>query len=121
MYKTIFMVFVTCVLSTLGQLCLKKTVNTMGRLGMHDIQHLGTLMVKLFSFPLMWAGLVFYIAGSILWLVVLSRVNLSYAYPLISMNFILIILASWLFLGETLSYQRIIAVSLICCGIFVLK
>lgn len=121
MYKTILMVFVTCVLSTCGQLCLKISVNTIGRMGLHDIGKLGVMFGKLLSMPLVWLGLVFYVLGSALWVVILSRVNLNVAYPLISMNFILVILAAWLFLGETLSYQRIIAIAIICCGIITLK
>lgn len=121
MHKIILMVLFNCVISVCGQLCLKISMNKVGRIGMNELHSGGALLLKVLSMPLIWVGLALYAVGAVVWLIILSRVNLSVAYPLLSINFILIILAAWLFLGETLSVQRIIAISIICAGIVVLK
>ena len=51
--------------------------------------------------PHVVAGLAVYGAGAILWLKVLSRVELSLAYPLVSFAFVLVAIMSWLVLGST--------------------
>lgn len=121
MYKTILMVLFNCVLGVIGQLCLKTSMNNVGRIGISSLHNWQSLLLKVLSMPLIWVGMSLYIIGAAVWLVILSRTNLSIAYPLLSINFILVILASWLFLGEPLTYQRIIAISIICVGIITLK
>lgn len=121
MYKTVLMVLFNCVLGVCGQLCLKTSMNSIGRIGVSSLHNWQGLVLKILSMPLMWLGLFLYVIGAAVWLVILSRANLSIAYPLLSINFVLVILASWLFLGEPLTSQRIIAIAIICCGIIALK
>lgn len=121
MYKTVLMVLFNCVLGVCGQLCLKVSMNSIGRIGVSSLHNWQSLLMKVLSMPLIWVGMALYIIGAAVWLIILSRANLSIAYPLLSINFILVILASWMFLGEPLTYQRIIAIAIICCGIIALK
>ena len=56
--------------------------------------------------------------GSFLWLVVISRIPLSIGFPIyIGVTFLMVIIGSWLFLGESLSMIRLAAVGLILAGI----
>lgn len=56
--------------------------------------------------------------GSFLWLVVVSRIPLSIGFPVyIGVTFLMVILGSWLFLGETVSPMRLAAAGLILAGI----
>jgi multidrug transporter EmrE-like cation transporter len=56
--------------------------------------------------------------GSFFWLVVISRIPLSIGFPVyIGSTFLLVILGSWLFLGEGISITKILASSLILTGI----
>lgn len=121
MYKTVLMVLVTCILGTLGQLALKSGMNDIGRIGLASLYKIQTILMKVATSPKIWIGLFIYVLGTIVWLVILSRVDLSLAYPLLSMNFILVVLAAWLFLGESLTATRILGIIIICSGIVVLK
>ena len=53
------------------------------------------------------------------WLVALSRVELSYAYPFISLSYVLVLLASTTLFKEQVSPLRMLGVAAICLGIYV--
>ena len=63
-------------------------------------------------------GVLVYIAEYIVWLAFLSTTALSVAYPLSSVNNILILVASAIFLGEKVGKRRWFGAVLIICGIF---
>ena len=69
----------------------------------------------------MLAGVGAYAASSIFWLVLLSRVELSYAYPALSMGYVLITLVSVFFLGEQVSALRWAGVLVISLGVFLIS
>lgn len=66
--------------------------------------------------PLVWAGLVLYGASAGLWLGVLSRWEVSKAYPLIGLGFVLTLAVGWM-LGEQVGMLRITGVVLIAAGV----
>ena len=68
--------------------------------------------------PLLMLGLALYGIAAIVWIIVLSRVDLSYAYPLAGLGFIQTVLLSYLFLGETISTERLFGTLLIAAGCF---
>jgi multidrug transporter EmrE-like cation transporter len=57
--------------------------------------------------------------SAFLWLVVLSRLDLSYAYPFLALNLVLITLVSWIVLGEMIPTLRWLGLGLICLGVVV--
>lgn len=63
-----------------------------------------------------WLGLVMYGVGAVLWLFVLSRFELSLAYPFVSLSFVMVAALSAVFLGEHLSILRLLGVALIVAG-----
>lgn len=63
-------------------------------------------------------GVLVYIAEYIVWLAFLSTTMLSIAFPLSSLNVILILVASALFLGEKVGMRRWLGAALIIGGIF---
>lgn len=69
--------------------------------------------------PLVLLGLFLYAVGAVAWILVLSRVDLSFAYPFLAFNFILITISSRILLSETVPLLRWIGVLIICAGILV--
>lgn len=105
-------------LGVVGQLVLKAAVARIGPLALGDGRVLKVAW-RVFSAPGVWAGLSLYGVGTLFWLVALSRVDLGYAYPFISLSYVLILLASWWFLGEEVSPLRLVGVAVICLGVYV--
>ncbi|MFL5252640.1 MAG: small multi-drug resistant family protein [Rhodopila sp.] len=70
--------------------------------------------------PYVIGGLGAYGLSAVLWLLVLSRLPLSLAYPLVSLGFIVVVVLSALILHEPVSVVRLAGVALIVGGVVVL-
>jgi multidrug transporter EmrE-like cation transporter len=64
-----------------------------------------------------WGGLLAYGASAVIWLYVLSRIDVSLAYPMVSLGFVLVLLLSAVVLKEPLSTPRIAGVLFIVAGV----
>ena len=97
------------ILTVIGQLLLKKGVD-----GKHiDLSNIHKLLLN----PFVLIGFGAYSISLLLWMVVLSKLELSYAYPLVSSNYIIITLFSKLLFKEHVSKRRWISVLTIMLGV----
>lgn len=62
-------------------------------------------------------GFLLYGLGAIVWLGVLSKWDVSKAYPLVGLGFVFTVIIGFLS-GEQVSMQRVIGAALICTGVF---
>ena len=74
-------------------------------------------LARAFSNPFVLGGFGCIFVGSLFWLAVISRVHLSYAYPMLSLSYVLVVAASWLFLGEQITWMRVMGVIVIIAGV----
>lgn len=76
---------------------------------------------KLFIYlsdPYILSGYAMALLGSFMWLVVISRIPLSIGFPIyIGITFLLVILGGWFFLGEQITPQKLLAISIIFVGV----
>lgn len=70
--------------------------------------------------PYLITGIALYGASFIIWLIVLSRTKLSLIYPITSLNFVLVIVASYYLFGERLSGTQLGAIAIIIIGVVAL-
>jgi len=70
--------------------------------------------------PAIWGGMFCFGASAALWLLVLGRLEVSLAYPLVSLGVVLTTLAGMFFLGESVSMYKVLGVSLIVAGVLTL-
>lgn len=73
--------------------------------------------LALLNHPLLYLGFLAYGVSALLWLWVLSKLSLVVAYPIISLNFVLIGLAGTLLLHEKMDWNIILGTVLILSGI----
>ena len=116
----LFLLFVSIFLSSIGQLTLKFGLNRIGELTLLR-SNLGTLFLKILSSPVLLLGLFFYGVSAFIWIIGLSKVPLSKAYPLISVSYIIVVFFSWFLLHENISPLKIVALVVICFGVFLLS
>ncbi len=69
------------------------------------------------SIPIL-AGLACYVVSVVVWLMVLSRVEVSFAYPLLSVGYIVNAVAGYYLFQEHLSMTRITGILIICAGVY---
>lgn len=92
-------------------------MNEVGRIsGEIFSRPLGTF-VKMFSNWKVFIGLCFYFVSAVIWMIVLSRVDLSFAYPIIGINFVFVLLMSRFLLGEQVSVLRWAGAVIIFIGV----
>jgi drug/metabolite transporter (DMT)-like permease len=115
--KTIALVLaVFCVLlSSAAQLAMKRGLAPGGAHA--DVA--GTYL-QAFTSPLVWLGLFLYGASAVLWLWVLSRLDVSLAYPLVSLGFVVTVGLGIVWLGEPFSWLRVAGCTLIVIGVSLL-
>lgn len=65
-------------------------------------------------------GIGCYVISVIVWLMVLSRVEVTYAYPILSVGYIVTAVAGTLFLGEAMTPVRWAGIVVICAGVFLI-
>ena len=103
--KILFFLVLNDLLDTSAQLLMKK--------GIHELFNFSD-PVSLFF----WIGLVIYLSNFFLWMKILSQIDLSIALPLASVGYILIPLASILFLHEHVPNTRWLGLAFIMLGIY---
>ena len=67
--------------------------------------------------PQLLTGFLLYAAASIAWMLVLGRTDLSLAYPFVALGFVLVLLLSWLWLGEVPNLPQIVGSLLVVSGV----
>lgn len=100
----------------LGQILIKLGVGDNGLIS-ETSSGLLSVFVAILTTPLVMGGLVLYGVGAISWILVLSRMNLSHAYPFLALNFVLIAVLSRLLLNEPIPMIRWVGMGIICVGI----
>lgn len=111
--RTVAMVAWSVTMTVAGQLTLRHAMASLGGASFVDVIAGAVLE------PLVWAGAVMYLLSTVTWLVVLSRIDLSLAYPLGSMNYILVVTMSAVLLDERVTWLRAAGLGLILIGILV--
>ena len=101
-----------------GQLTLKSAMDAVGRIGKSS--DLGETVLRAMKEPLLWLGLALFGISAVFWLVVLSRVRLSVAYPLVGISYIIIVLLARFRLHEHVPPLRWVGVIVIALGIAII-
>lgn len=103
--------------TVVGEMLLKVGMNQVGALdltGWHAIPQL----IRTFTTPAVLGGFILIFGGSLFWLSVISKVNLSWAYPMLSMSYVIVVFLSALFFSEQITAWRIAGVMTIIAGVF---
>ncbi len=71
--------------------------------------------------PEVATGLAVYFLGSLCWMLAVAQQEISFLYPLSSMNYVLVVIASSMFFGESVSLRRMAGVGLIVLGMVLMN
>lgn len=82
-----------------------------------DKDQLGESLRSLISNYYLWGGLAFYGLSVVFWLFVLSKLELSRAYPLVSIGYIFTLFLGNFFLQESMTVHKILGVCFIIIGV----
>ncbi len=110
-------ILVSVFLAVVGQLLLKMGMLRVGKFSF-NISTLVHQYIKILLNPFVIAGLVGFFISMLIWLYVLSRMELSLAYPFVALNYILILFGSYFLFKETITVYKMIGVVVIIVGVY---
>jgi multidrug transporter EmrE-like cation transporter len=106
-------------LNAVAQLLLKAGTNAVGHFEFHWDNALPVGM-KLAANPAILGGMTCYVISLVVWIMALSRVPVSIAYPMLSIGYLLNALAAWAWFGETLGAQKLLGIGFIILGVWLI-
>ncbi len=119
MVKDIFLIVLSVMLASAGQLLLKQGMIKVGRIS--SLASVPSMLITALLNPMVLAGLAVFGISALSWLIVLSRVNLSIAYPMVSLGYVAIIFLSWLIFKESVKPVTIAGCFTIAFGVFLIS
>lgn len=107
-------------LNAMAQLLLKVG---MGRIGHFELTLANALPIGLqaaTSLPII-GGIACYVISVVVWMIVLSRVEVSMAYPMVSLGYVVTAIAAYAWLGEQLGPMRLAGIAVIMVGVWMVS
>jgi multidrug transporter EmrE-like cation transporter len=115
-----FVLVITGVLlNAAAQFALKASVRDVGEIAL-SISGAVPTVLRLAAEPWLYVGLGCYVVSVVVWILALSRVDVSIAYPMLSIGYIVNALAAWAWLGESMNLAKVAGIGIIILGVFVL-
>jgi multidrug transporter EmrE-like cation transporter len=116
---TFGLVITGVLLNAAAQFALKASVRDVGAIALSASSAL-PMALRLGAEPWLWLGLGCYGVSVIVWILALSRVEVSVAYPMLSIGYVVNALAAWAWLGESMNPTKVLGIGIIVLGVFVL-
>lgn len=114
---TFSLVLAGVLLNATAQLLLKAGTNRVGEFA-YSLANLVPIGSKLALSPYIAGGLACYVVSVVVWILALSRVPVSVAYPMLSIGYVVNALAAWALFGESLGAQKMVGIAFIVAGVF---
>lgn len=103
-------------LGVAGQMVMKTGMNQVGQIDAISLN----VLARMFTNVYVVLGFAAYGLSSISYLMALSKLPLSFAYPMVGLGYVIVVFLSWLLLKEPVSLARWMGVLLICGGAFLI-
>ena len=109
--------FAVVAASAIAHILLKMGMNQVGEVGLEQVRNPARLAASLLTTPAIIPAVLIYVLSFVGWVLVLSRLQLSLAYPALALTYVLIPLAAWAILSEPVSRTQWAGVLLVALGI----
>lgn len=111
------LIFVSLVFAVSGQLTLKAAMNRVGPIGKTQVSAAGSTIGRALREPRLWVGLTLFGISAVFWLIVLSNVALTVAYPFVGLSYVVLVLFGRIVLHEDVPPLRWAGVAVIALGV----
>lgn len=105
------------VLNVCGQISIKQSILSYQSRAGSDVFFGAATALPMLTSPMTLLGLALYAVSAVFWISALSRVELSYAYPLLAAGYVLVGVVAWKLWGEGFGAQRIIGTLVVAVGV----
>lgn len=118
--NTIPIILLGVLLNAAAQLFLKAGTSKVGPITL-SVDNAWPLFWHLAFNPMIFLGLSCYVISVAAWIIALSRVDVSYAYPMLSIGYVVSAIAAYYLFGETLSPMRLAGIFVIILGVYMIS
>jgi len=108
------------ILNACAQLLLKAGTNALGGAIHLTMSNWFETFIKVVTQLPILGGLACYGVSLVVWIIGLSRTDVTIAYPMLSLGYVVSAAGAWIFLGEAISPQRLVAMGVIIIGVVLL-
>lgn len=119
--SSILLILFSISIAVAGQILLKIGINRIGMVNFGNLYALKQLFFGVIKSPLVISGLFLYVISAAIWLVVLSAVDLSFAYPFIGFTYVMVLVLSKFILKEDVNPIRWAGALIITIGVIVIS
>lgn len=105
-------------LNAAAQLLLKAGTNSVGTFAF-SLENALPVGWRLATEPHIVGGLACYVVSVVVWIMALSRVEVSIAYPMLSVGYVVNAVAAWYLFGEAVSATRLVGIGIIIVGVYI--
>lgn len=114
----IVLILSSVLLNCLAQLLIRKGMLQIGEI---SVVQVFDNFFKLISNYWLWSAMFAYGISIVLWMVVLSKVEVSYAYPFLSVGYVVSAFVGFLWFQEALTLTRIMGIAVISIGVYLIS
>jgi drug/metabolite transporter (DMT)-like permease len=118
-YLVLALILVDVALNVAGQLSLKYGMSQLGNFAISLTTLPPVFMRAATNFNVL-LGLVCYGMGFLVWLIVLAKADVSYAYPMISLGYVFTAILAKVLFGEAVTLTRMAGILITCLGVFII-
>lgn len=118
-YLVLSLILLDVALNVVGQLALKFGMSKMGNFSL-SLPSLTSVFSRAAVNPYIILGVFCYGMGFLVWLIVLAKAEVSYAYPMISLGYVFTAILAWQLLGENVTIIRLAGILITCLGVFII-
>jgi multidrug transporter EmrE-like cation transporter len=105
-------------LNAAAQLLLKAGTNAIGAFEF-SAGNVAPVGWKVATQPFILTGIGCYVVSVVVWILALSRVEVSIAYPMLSIGYVVNAIAAWYLFGEAVTAARLAGIGVIVIGVFI--
>ena len=116
--SALILILLSVTFGVFGQLSLKKGMSSVGVINVSDL--LSSRVVSVLTEKFVILGVFLYFMAAALWVVVLSREEVSFAYPLIGIGYIFTAILARVFFNESLTFIKILGILFIAVGAYLI-
>ncbi|MGJ7491009.1 DMT family transporter [Variovorax sp. ZT4R33] len=120
-FSTFLVIFAGVLLNSGAQLMLKAGARTLQGISLTSGSSVMNAALNATTQPWILAGLFCYFVSAGLWVIALTRVDVTVAYPLLSMGYVIAAVLAWQIFGEALTAGRVAGIGIILVGVVVLS
>lgn len=117
--KLFLLMFSSVFLCSVAQLLVKKGMTVLGVYSL-SLSHLLSLVIAVFTNIYLFLGMACYGVSVLIWMVVLSRVPVSVAYPVSSLGFIVTTIFAYFLFNEMITFNKVMGIGFICLGVYLI-